>query len=45
MFATNEEMETPYMTTHSPIVNTNADPVIDRLSKILQGGTRIVFAA
>ena len=38
-------MENPYITTYSPVVHTNADPVIDRLSEILQGGSRIVFAA
>ena len=43
MFATNEEMETPYMATYSLLVHKCVDPIIDQLSEMLQGETIIVF--
>ena len=35
MFATNKKMETPYITTYSTVIHTNANPIIDRLLEIL----------
>ena len=43
IFATSEEMETPYMTTYSSLVHGCADPIIDKLDGILQRGSIIVF--
>ena len=36
MFATSEEMKTPYMATYSPLVHGCVDPIIDELDEILQ---------
>ena len=44
MFATSEEMETPYMATYSPLVHGCADPIIDVLDGILQKRSTIVFS-